>query len=254
MQRKQRSRDAVEKLFQRCRLAIVADAGEKAEVLLRQMRTCRMQLAHDYCEEVTGAICLDTLRLELLHEANEMRRRAYLLPKESMVHKLPAALNGEHQYAAYSEEDSAAALFFDSETRRIQNFWAVPSFQEVFSIDAQLAEFNRLNYAGLYQFDFGDPDRRDDEDRPIPPEWADNNQRKLIKARIPKLTPLDMTQADSSLATNGRAADFAECYQFGEGNRVLAQLFYLRQFQNLFDLEFFANKLPSKSYSIAGLE
>ena len=35
MQRKQRSRDAVEKLFQRCRLAIVADAGEKAEVLLR---------------------------------------------------------------------------------------------------------------------------------------------------------------------------------------------------------------------------
>ena len=175
MQRKQRSRDAVEKLFQRCRLAIVADAGEKAEVLLRQMRTCRMQLAHDYCEEVTGAICLDTLRLELLHEANEMRRRAYLLPKESMVHKLPAALNGEHQYAAYSEEDSAAALFFDSETRRIQNFWAVPSFQEVFSIDAQLAEFNRLNYAGLYQFDLGDPDRRDDEDRPIPPEWADNN-------------------------------------------------------------------------------
>lgn len=31
-------------------------------------------------------------------------------------------------------------------------------------------------------------------------------------------------------------------------------MFYLRQFQNLFDLEFFANKLPSKSYSIAGLE
>ena len=28
----------------------------------------------------------------------------------------------------------------------------------------------------------------------------------------------------------------------------------MRQFQNLFDLEFFANKLPSKSYSIAGLE
>ena len=30
-------------------------------------------------------------------------------------------------------------------------------------------------------------------------------------------------------------------------------MFYLRQFQNLFDLEFFANKLPSKSFSIAGL-
>mgnify|MGYP000474566496 CR=1 FL=1 len=31
-------------------------------------------------------------------------------------------------------------------------------------------------------------------------------------------------------------------------------MFYLRQFQNLFDLEFFYNKLPSRSFSIAGLE
>ena len=60
------------------------------------MRTCRMMLAHDYCEELTGAISLDLLRLELLHETNEMRRRAYLLPKDSMVHKLPVAKNGEH--------------------------------------------------------------------------------------------------------------------------------------------------------------
>ena len=60
------------------------------------MRTCRMQLAHDYCEELTGAICLDALRLELMHETNEMRRRAYLLPKDSMVHKLPKCKNGEH--------------------------------------------------------------------------------------------------------------------------------------------------------------
>ena len=28
----------------------------------------------------------------------------------------------------------------------------------------------------------------------------------------------------------------------------------MRNFQNLFDLEFFANKLPSKTFSIAGLE
>jgi len=34
----------------------------------------------------------------------------------------------------------------------------------------------------------------------------------------------------------------------------MSQIYYFRQFQNLFDLEFFANKLPSKSFSIAGLE
>lgn len=65
------------------------DGATKTEVLLRQMRTARMMLAHDYCEELTGAICSDTLRLELLHETNEMRKRAFLLPKNSMVHKLP---------------------------------------------------------------------------------------------------------------------------------------------------------------------
>ena len=41
---------------------------------------------------------------ELLHETNEMRRRAYLLPREAMVHKLPMAKHGEHQFAAYKEE------------------------------------------------------------------------------------------------------------------------------------------------------
>ena len=95
------------------------------------MRTCRMQLAHDYCEEMTGAACLDTLKLELLHESNQMRRRAYLLPRDSMVHKLPVAANGEHQYANYFEptveEDalnpnptqSKKVLFYDEDRRRI---------------------------------------------------------------------------------------------------------------------------------------
>ena len=62
-----------------------------------------MVLAHDFCEELTGTICHDFLRLELMHESNEMRRRAYLLPRESMVHKLPLARNGEHGFAAYCE-------------------------------------------------------------------------------------------------------------------------------------------------------
>lgn len=71
--------------------------------------------------------------------------------------------------------------------------------------------------------------------------------------RLPKLTPLDITQAESALGNHQRIVDFQECYKY-TGNRILSQMYYLRQFQNLFDLEFFANKLPSKSYSIAGLE
>ena len=112
MNRKNRSRDKIEKTFQKCRLAIVASSSDKTELLLRMMRTCRMMLAHDYCEEMTGAICLDSLKLELLNESNEMRKRAYLLPRDSMVHKLPPARNGEHSFAMYREEDNEQKILF----------------------------------------------------------------------------------------------------------------------------------------------
>ena len=79
-----------------------------------------MMLAHDYLEELSGAICLDTLKLELLHETNEMRKRAFLLPKGSMVHKLPTSKNGEHGFAHYAaDETSSPILFYDQESKRI---------------------------------------------------------------------------------------------------------------------------------------
>ena len=74
-----------------------------------------MLLANDYCEELTGAISLDVVRMELLAETNEMRKRAYLLPRESMVHRLPMARNGEHAFAAYHEDESDYKLLFYDE-------------------------------------------------------------------------------------------------------------------------------------------
>ena len=63
---------------------------------------------------------MDALRLEMLYETNEMRKRAYLLPRESMVHKLPSARHGEHQFAAYHEEDHGhKILFYDDEVKKI---------------------------------------------------------------------------------------------------------------------------------------
>lgn len=42
--------------------------------------------------------------MELLNEVNQIRKRAYLLPRHAMVHYLPNPRYGEHTYAAYSEE------------------------------------------------------------------------------------------------------------------------------------------------------
>ena len=66
-----------------------------------------------------------------------MRKRAYLLPRDSMVHKLPMASNGEHQFAMYREEEQENKMyFFNPEQRRISNFWCIPSFSEILSLDA----------------------------------------------------------------------------------------------------------------------
>lgn len=119
-----------------------------------------MMLCHDFCDEMLGAVCLDSLKLELLHETNEMRRRAYLLPRDAMVHKLPMAKSGEHQFAAYREEmkdDSYQISFLCEDTKKIQNYWAIPSFAEIMQLDPQLQEFKAANLAHLYKFELGDP-------------------------------------------------------------------------------------------------
>ena len=142
-------------------------------------------LCHDYCEEMQGIICLDTLKLELLNEANQMRKRAYLLPRDSMVHKLPMASNGEHQFAMYREEEQENKMYFvNSETKRIQNFWCIPSFSEILSLDAQIPEFQALNNKKLYQFDLGHPGECDDIGRPLLSEFAENKQILLLKSSV----------------------------------------------------------------------
>ena len=114
---------------------------------------------------------------------------------------------------------------------------------------------------GLYIFDFGDPDQLNEYNEPILSEFAVNNQSALLSKRLPELTPLDLfaTEKDGGMMGHPsnnvriRLTDFSEAYKLSS-NMILHQIYYLRQFQNLFDLELFANKLPSLAHSIAGLE
>jgi hypothetical protein len=48
-----------------------------------------------------------------------MRKRAYLLPREAMVHQLSIPKYGEHSYAAYNEETYDTGLNDLNET----DFW-----------------------------------------------------------------------------------------------------------------------------------
>lgn len=154
----------------------------------------------------------------------------------------------------YREDESDHKIvFYDQENKKICNYWAIPSFKEIMEIESQSSEFFSLNRAELYQFELGDPEKKDEFGDPLLPEFATNKQKELVKARLPTLTIIDIATAEGQLMNHQRLVEFQECYKF-TGNRALNYLFYMRQFQNLFDLEFFANKLPSKSFSIAGLE
>ena len=70
-----------------------------------------------------------------------------------MVHKLPMAKHGEHQFAAYKEElkdDSFQIEFWNEETKRISNYWAIPSFAEIMAINQQLPQFKAANLTKLF--------------------------------------------------------------------------------------------------------
>jgi hypothetical protein len=68
---------------------IIDKKFDKVEQGLRYMRTSRMMLAHDFCTDVESSLYLDAVRMELISQTDQIRRRAYLLPREAMLHKLP---------------------------------------------------------------------------------------------------------------------------------------------------------------------
>lgn len=76
------------------------------------------------------------------------------------------------------------------------------------------------------------------------PSLHQNEHLGLIKTKLPHLTLLDIKEADSASKDRLRLVDFREAFNL-TGNLAVKYLFYFRNLQNLFDLEFFLNKLPS---------
>lgn len=52
IKRKNKSKPTVEKTFQKIRLWVNKESNQKDEIQLRMLRTSRMMLCHDYCEEL----------------------------------------------------------------------------------------------------------------------------------------------------------------------------------------------------------
>jgi hypothetical protein len=96
---------------------------EKFEVKQRMIRTYKIILCHDYCKDILARICVDSLKLDILHETNSLRKRSYLMPRESSVFELGMPQTGEHQFAAYSEDRRIGPFM---EKGEIKNFFRIP--------------------------------------------------------------------------------------------------------------------------------
>lgn len=87
-------------------------------------------------------------------ETDRIRKRAYLMPKESFVFDLFPPSSGEHQFAGYREESKSypkdfSIDFIDKKTKKINKFWRLPSNSEILSIQDFSEEFktkNQLEY------------------------------------------------------------------------------------------------------------
>jgi len=98
-----------------------------------------------------------------------------------MVHKIPVARTGEHQYANYrelEEDETQKIVFYDENLKKIVNFWAIPSFEEILNIKDNWENFKEMNLANLYKYDLGDPTGEVVENKAV---FANNDQIGLFR-------------------------------------------------------------------------
>ena len=64
----------------------------------------------------------------------------------------------------------------------------------------------------------------------------------------------DSRDVDRIVKEKSRLVEFAEAYDYLSGGRAVHYLSYFKSISNIFDLEFFTNKLGSSAHTIANVE
>lgn len=116
-------KEQVEKIFKHIKNSTSHLKEQKIEVTQKQLRGAKLVLCHDYCQDILARIYCDSLKLQVLHETDNLRKRAYLLPRESIFLELLSPRWGEHQFAAYNEDHLEGSkeqqLFYNKQDNRI---------------------------------------------------------------------------------------------------------------------------------------
>jgi hypothetical protein len=131
MERKGKMKETVEKTFKSVKNSLSTLKDQKIEVMAKKLRAMKIVLSHDYCQDVLARVYNDSIKLQILYETDILRKRSYLLPKESGFLELEQPTQGEHQFAAYNAEETdkygnpidnsgkPPQLFYNQEDNRI---------------------------------------------------------------------------------------------------------------------------------------
>jgi hypothetical protein len=97
---------------------------QKIEVTQRQLRTLKIILCHDYCQSLLANVYCDSLKLQTMRETDTLRKRVYLLPRDSIFLDLFPPTSGEHSFAGYNEDHQEMipkekTVFYNKEDNRI---------------------------------------------------------------------------------------------------------------------------------------
>jgi hypothetical protein len=263
--RKSNMKEAVEKTFKNVKNSLLSIKDQKIEVTAKKLRALKIVMCHDYCKDVLARVYCDAVRLQILSEVDNLRRRIYMLPKESIFLELSVPRQGEYQSAAYREEAADAAkssnpnhkpltdkspvpAFFNQDENKVQSFWRLPTNTEILDLYLHMDKFKELNIPRSFDYDFGNAN----EDKLT--EFAGNNQLELIQQRLPRITLTDSIDVDQVVKDRSRLVEFEEAYDYNSVSNVVKFLRYWKQVSNIFDLEFFINKLASSAFAISNVE
>ena len=86
------------------------------------------------------------------------------------------------------------------------------------------------------------------------PEFICDDPLERVMTRVSKITLSDSRDLDATLKEKSRLVEFSEAFDYSTAGRTASYLSYFKSMNNIFDLEFFTNKLASSAKCIANLE
>ena len=121
--------------------------------------------------------------------------------------------------------------------------------KEIFDIDIDVDSFKKANMPKNLVYELGVPSER------TMPEFIQEDLLKMITSRVQKLDLIrNRIEVESVVKEKYRLIDFNSAYDYLSSGKLSYYLSYFKHISDIFDLDFFTNKLASSAQTIANIE